>query len=210
MPADRRPLTKRERDVLDGIDRRLPLKLVAAELGVSESRVNQHVRALKERYRVNTLPELIEAWRREEPDFVGETTYRNSAWRIPQVPAEGAGGENESRVAPGEFVLADAAPFAIEAPWMTRIEPRVVPGMLDGDNAVLIRPHRRARVRPRGRDRARGDGIALLERGISGPVCRRSRDRIRPRLVSSGGGTQSGVPQCPPPPSAKPKPSATK
>ena len=52
MPADRRPLTKRERDVLDGIDRRLPLKLVAAEIGVSESRVNQHVRALKARYRV--------------------------------------------------------------------------------------------------------------------------------------------------------------
>ena len=139
MPADRRPLTKRERDVLDGIDRRLPLKLVAAELGVSESRVNQHVRALKERYRVNTLPELIEAWRREEPDFVGETTYRNSAWRIPQVPAGAGGGDGSDRVAPGEFVLADAAPFAIEAPWMTRIEPRVVPRMLDGDNAVLLR-----------------------------------------------------------------------
>ena len=139
MPADRRPLTKRERDVLDGIDRRLPLKLVAAELGVSESRVNQHVRALKERYRVNTLPELLDAWRREEPDFVGETTYRNSAWRIPQVPDGAGGGDGSDRVAPGEFVLADAAPFAIEAPWMTRIEPRVVPGMLDGDNAVLMR-----------------------------------------------------------------------
>jgi DNA-binding CsgD family transcriptional regulator len=139
MPAERRPLTKRERDVLDGIDRRLPLKLVAAELGVSESRVNQHVRALKEHYRVNTLPELIEAWRRDEPDFVGETAYRNSAWRIPQVPQGTGGGDGSDRVAPGEFVLADAAPFAIEAPWKTRIEPRVVPGMLDGDNAVLMR-----------------------------------------------------------------------
>jgi DNA-binding CsgD family transcriptional regulator len=140
MPgADRRALTSRERAVLDGIDRRLPLKAVAAELGVSESRVNQHVRALKEHYRVHNLPDLIEAWRRQEPDFQGEATYRNSAWRIPQVHGTAAADENESRVAPGEFVLADAAPFAIEAPWMTRIEPRVVPGMLDGDNAVLMR-----------------------------------------------------------------------
>lgn len=139
MPAERRPLTKRERDVLDGIDRRLPLKAVAAELGVSESRVNQHVKALKERYDVHTLPRLVAAWRDEEPDFQGETAYRNSAWRIPQVSGEAGGGDGSDRVAPGEFVLADAAPFAIEAPWMTRIEPRVVPRMLDGDNAVLLR-----------------------------------------------------------------------
>lgn len=140
MPAViTRPLSQRERAVLEGIDRRLPLKAVAAELGVSESRVNQHVRALKERYRVHNLPALIEAWRRDEPDNIDESTYRNSAWRNRQVSFGGMPGQTDGRVAPGEFVLSDAAPYAIEAPWMGRIEPRVVPGVLDGDNAVLLR-----------------------------------------------------------------------
>ena len=140
MPGSaRRGLTDRERAVLDGVDRRLPLKAVAAELGISESRVNQHIRALKERYRVNNLPDLVDAWRTQDPEKQAEQSYRNPAWRNPQVPASDDHGNAESRVAPGEFVLADAAPLAIEAPWMTRIEPRVVPGMLDGDNAVLLR-----------------------------------------------------------------------
>ena len=140
MPAAKnRELSDRERAVLDGVDRRLPLKAVAAELGISESRVNQHIRALKERYGVNNLPDLVEAWRTQDPEKAMEDLCRNSAWRIPQVPDDDVRGETKSRVAPGEFVLADAAPLAIEAPWMATIEPRVVPGMLDGDNAVLMR-----------------------------------------------------------------------
>ncbi len=140
MPVvNQRGLTDRERAVLDGVDRRLPLKAVAAELGVSESRINQHIRALKERYGVHNLPDLVDAWRTQDTDIATEQPYRNSAWRIQQVPRHDDNGDVESRVAPGEFVLADAAPLAIEAPWMTRIEPRVVPGMLDGDNAVLLR-----------------------------------------------------------------------
>ena len=134
-----RDLSERERAVLDGIDRRLPLKAVAAELGVSESRVNQHVRALKERFRVNNLSDLVDAWRAEGIDISAEEPCRNPAWRISQVPQGVAQRKNESRVAPGEFVLSDAALYAIEAPWTGLDEPRVVPGVLDGDNAVLLR-----------------------------------------------------------------------
>ena len=134
-----RDLTERERAVLSAIDRRLPLKMVAGELGISESRVNQHVRALKERYGVHSLPDLVDAWRGEEGAAGIEESYRSSAWRIPQVSGLADRGETEGRVVPGEFVLADAAPLAIEAPWMARIEPRVVPGALDGGNAVLLR-----------------------------------------------------------------------
>lgn len=125
--------------MLDGVDRRLPLKVVAAELGISESRVNQHIRALKERYGVHNLPDLVTVWREQDAEHIVERDYRNPAWRIPQVPDRDIPGEARNRVAPGEFVLADAAPLAIEAPWISRIEPRVVPGMLDGDNAVLLR-----------------------------------------------------------------------
>jgi DNA-binding CsgD family transcriptional regulator len=134
-----RGLSERERAVLSGIDRRLPLKSIAAELGVSESRINQHVRALKERFGVHTLPALVDAWREQDVEFIEADPCRNPAWRIPQVPDQAIGGETDDRVAPGEFVLSDAALYAIEAPWTVKNEPRVVPGMLDGDNAVLLR-----------------------------------------------------------------------
>ena len=140
MPvAPLRQLSERERAVLSGIDRRLPLKTIAAELGVSESRVNQHVRALKERYGVTNLPALLDAWRDQDIENIDADPCRNPAWRIPQVPDPAIGGETDGRVAPGEFVLSDAALYAIEAPWTVRNDPRVVPGMLDGDNAVLLR-----------------------------------------------------------------------
>lgn len=138
MPAVlERELTDRQRAVLDGIDRRLPLKAVAAELGISESRVNQHVRTLKELYGVSSLPDLVDAWR-EGGDSALPDPSRNPAWRIPELSDQPAPGQNEDRVAPGEFVLSDASFYAIEAPWR-RNEPREGPGVLDGDNAVLIR-----------------------------------------------------------------------
>lgn len=146
---DKPQLTERQIAVLEGIDRRLPLKAVAAELGISESRVNQHVRALKEIYGVASLGELVEAWRGEasrtavsasnQTNSLSDEPYRNSAWRNSQVPKSDDGLDQGSWVAPGEFVLSDAAPIAIEAPWKKHEEPQVVPGVLDGDNAVLIR-----------------------------------------------------------------------
>lgn len=146
---DKPQLTERQIAVLEGIDRRLPLKAVAAELGISKSRVNQHVRALKEIYGVASLGELVEAWRGEasrttvsasnQTSLLSDEPYRNSAWRNSQVPKSDDGLDQGSRVAPGEFVLSDAAPIAIEAPWKKHEEPQVVPGVLDGDNAVLIR-----------------------------------------------------------------------
>lgn len=141
MPVVSRPreLSERERAVLEGIDRRLPLKAVAAELGVSESRINQHVRALKERFEVNNLSDLVDAWRSEDTEPATHEPYRNPAWRNPQVPPPAIGSETRDRVAPGEFVLSDAALYAIEAPWSMENEPRVVPGVLDGGNAVLLR-----------------------------------------------------------------------
>lgn len=40
-------LTDRQRAVMERIDRRVPIKDIALELGVSETRINQHIRALK-------------------------------------------------------------------------------------------------------------------------------------------------------------------
>ncbi len=129
-----RRLTDKQRAVLERVDRRMPIKVIAAEMEVSESRINQHIRALKDIYGVESLGELIDRAREAEEAPCRKPAYTNS-----HLPKPGDAGDKEGRVAPGEFELADVAPFAIEAPWKTSHEPRVVPGVLDGENAVLFR-----------------------------------------------------------------------
>jgi len=44
MPPDKtRPLTERQAAVMERVDRRVPIKVIAQELGVSETRINQHI-----------------------------------------------------------------------------------------------------------------------------------------------------------------------
>ena len=136
-------LTERQQDVLVRIDRRMPIKQIAGELDVSESRINQHIRALKDTYSVENLKDLVDSYRAEGPETAFDSSepapYRKPASINSEVPQPAEMDEPEVRVAPGEFVLSDVAPLAIEAPWTVRNEPRVVPGVLDGDHAVLYR-----------------------------------------------------------------------
>ena len=64
---------------------------------------------------------------------------RKPAYRNSHLPDAAEPPQTGDRVAPGEFVLSDAALYAIEAPWSVESGPRVVPGVLDGGNAVLLR-----------------------------------------------------------------------
>ena len=48
---------------MDRIDRRVPIKVIAQELGVSETRINQHIRTLKNIYHASSLNELVEVYR---------------------------------------------------------------------------------------------------------------------------------------------------
>jgi len=132
-------LTDRQKDVLVRIDRRMPIKQIAAEINVSESRINQHIRALKDAYSVENLKDLVDSYRAEVQNSGESAPYRKAASINSEVPHQQKLDETEDRVAPGEFVLSDVAPLAIEAPWTVRNEPRVVPGVLDGDHAVLYR-----------------------------------------------------------------------
>lgn len=134
-----RSLTDRQKDVLVRLNRRMPIKQIAAELDLSESRVNQHIRALKDAYSVGNLKDLCQSYRVEVEHSGEPAPYRKPLSTNSEVPQHREIGEPEGRVAPGEFVLADVAPLAIEAPWLVRNEPRAVPGVLDGDHAVLYR-----------------------------------------------------------------------
>jgi hypothetical protein len=148
-------LTDRQLAVMERIDRRVPIKVIATELGVSETRINQHIRALKdfydaaslgelvENYRATLSPEAAEAAAENDPGTIAdgallnpfsEPAYTNSQINDAADPADFG-----DRDDPGRLVLSDAMPLMQQAPWLKPGEPRVVPGVLDGEHAVLAR-----------------------------------------------------------------------
>ncbi|ANK14174.1 hypothetical protein [Erythrobacter neustonensis] len=152
--AERR-ITDRQRAVMERIDRRVPIKVIAAELGVSETRINQHIRALKDVYAAASLGELVENYRAtiiadpsegNPSDDLGAFAdtallqpYSESAYTNSQLNPAPHLAELGPRNDPGQLVLGDAMPLFEQAPWLRPGEPRVVPGVLDGEHAVLMR-----------------------------------------------------------------------
>lgn len=163
MPtASSRPLTERQQAVMERIDRRVPIKVIAQELGVSETRVNQHIRALKDIFGAENLGDLVESYRESQPEQAGSDLSQEAAsagetgsgagedatklkglsedsYRKSQVGDPAAQPDDDGRVDLGELVMNDAMPLARQAPWLKPKEPQVVPGLLDGENAVLFR-----------------------------------------------------------------------
>jgi hypothetical protein len=150
-----RRLTDRQRAVMERIDRRVPIKVIAQDLGVSETRINQHIRALKLFYDAGSLGELVENYRATlvaEGEAAAAQTdigsvpkadllnpFSQSAYTISQVNAAAESDDLEDRNDPGRLILSDAMPLFEQAPWLRSGEPRVVPGVLDGEHAVLLR-----------------------------------------------------------------------
>ena len=131
-------LSERQKQVLSLIDRRLTIKEIAAELGISETRVNQHINALKRRLAANTHRELAARYQ-ERFSLIASPPFTNTAGRQTQLANESEPGSSDARGAGGELALADVQAFSIEAPWAKASEPQVVPPALDGKNAVLLR-----------------------------------------------------------------------
>jgi DNA-binding CsgD family transcriptional regulator len=136
---DQLRVTSRRDEVLELVAKRRSLKQVATELGISESTVNYHIRALKELHRVNTLAQLADVYVSQR-ELTAQTDCRNSARSesaVSQIlPAmEGPIPDN------GEPLITfnDAMDFKFDAPWTADCEPSVVPGVLDGTNAGVYR-----------------------------------------------------------------------
>lgn len=159
MPsAAPRQLTERQSAVMERIDRRVPIKVIAQELGVSETRINQHIRALKDIFEAGSLGDLVERYRETLPEADGQAAsatpsnsnekalptdspqgFSEAAYKNNQVPVDLAGVINGARVDQGELVMSDVLPLIEQAPWLRPGEPKVVPGVLDGEHAVLFR-----------------------------------------------------------------------
>jgi hypothetical protein len=155
-----RRLTDRQQAVMERIDRRVPIKVIAQELGVSETRINQHIRALKDFYAAGSLGELVENYRATLPPapadsldeaeplaaHLGEfadaglpAPFSETAYTKKQIPQPAMFADQLRRDDPGQLVLSDALSLLEQAPWLRPGEPRVVPGVLDGEHAVLFR-----------------------------------------------------------------------
>ncbi|OBV09962.1 hypothetical protein [Erythrobacter dokdonensis] len=155
-----RRLTDRQQAVMERIDRRVPIKVIALELGVSETRINQHIRALKDIYSAGSLGELVENYRASlqqvpaETDVAGDEdtgevqdfadgdslkTFSEAAYTKKQIPPFGGFDEASLRDDPGTLMMSDARILINQAPWLRPGEPKVVPGVLDGEHAVLFR-----------------------------------------------------------------------
>jgi DNA-binding CsgD family transcriptional regulator len=154
-----RRLTDRQRSVMERIDRRVPIKVIAQELGVSETRINQHIRALKDVYDAGSLGELVENYRATlPPKALDEVSDLNTekdladaadealinplseaAYTKYQITPGTDFPDLSLQDDPGRLVLSDALSLIEQAPWLKPGEPRVVPGVLDGEHAVLFR-----------------------------------------------------------------------
>ena len=154
-PGAARSLTQRQAAVMERVDRRVPIKVIAQELGVSETRINQHIRALKDIYGADNLRDLVDLYRLDQADSeelaaspddtsepapdafpkpLSEAAYRNS-----QVPATIFGFDRGDRDSVSSVEFNDATPLIESAPWLVPGEPKVVPGLLDGEHAVTLR-----------------------------------------------------------------------
>lgn len=135
MTEPPRSLSDKQRAVLERLDRRMPIKVIAAELGISESRVNQHVRALKDTYGAASLGELID---RARATTVADPC-RKPACRNKHLSPAPADRNQGNRFAFGGTGQTAAPSSAIEAPHGAGPGPRIVPGVFNGANAVLLR-----------------------------------------------------------------------
>lgn len=134
--ANTPPLSERQLEVLALIERRYTIKEIAGELGISETRVNQHIDALKRRLDANSHRELAARYR--ELPFA-PPPCRSSKGGKTQLAGTDDPRSSRHGTADGGLALADVHAFAVEAPWIGAGEPQVVPPALDGKNAVLLR-----------------------------------------------------------------------
>ena len=128
-------LTERQLEVLERIVQRKAYKVIAAELDISETRVKQHVRTIKDRLDANTMPELVEHYHA----LTSGSPYTNGVGPKRELPESLQSVQESVANDPGKLELADSMVMSRMAPWDFSPEPRVVPKHLDGEGAALPR-----------------------------------------------------------------------
>lgn len=148
MTAERSPqtdgggfdlLTDKQAAVLDLLANGRTSKEIAGALGLSESAVNRRIELLRTRFGGITRLELARRYR-DWAAFHGITdgveTDRQSLRLAEPAAAEQKPLEDGEDAA---LTFRDSVAISIDPPWTGAAEPKVVPRVLDGENAVLTR-----------------------------------------------------------------------
>jgi DNA-binding CsgD family transcriptional regulator len=138
-PAGYGLLTQRQSQVLELVAKRRTLKQIAGQLQISESAINQHIKALKVILGVNSLSELAD-FHRTMGNLHAESDCRNSACRISELPSEHEIYQQSELDSQGSDVtFHDVFSYRLNTPWEVQAEPKVVPGLLNGPSSRLLR-----------------------------------------------------------------------
>lgn len=136
--------TPRQRAVLDLLANSRTSKEIAHQLGISEAAVNRRIEVLRSRLGGVTRHELARRYREWSGGAAAvspEASCEENRTQILPLAAAVPPGDDSRRddmVRAGEG-MRDQLAISIEAPWTQPAEPAVVPGVLDGDNALLTR-----------------------------------------------------------------------
>lgn len=150
-------LTAKQAAVLGHLANNRTSKEMAYALGVSETAINRRIEVLRQRLGGVTRHELARRYRlwaaaheRNTPDNSGDASENTSdfnagacvetEFEILQLaenppPDATAGRDSDDR----KTAFEDPVAMSIEAPWSETRDPRIVPRVLDGDNATLTR-----------------------------------------------------------------------
>jgi len=133
-------LTDKQRQVLELLAENRTTKEIAAQLRVSDSAVNQRIEPLRQRLGAITRAELTRRYRHfsagrplAEPCEV----FTAEKSQVEILGGEVQSPDRDNR--PGHYRFEDSLSFAHEPPWGQRPELRVVPRLLDGKHAGLVR-----------------------------------------------------------------------
>ncbi len=124
-------VTERQQEVLVGLAQRLTIKEIAASMEVSESAINQHIKALKLRLKANSLRELVDWWQSSNCSI---STARNQ--QLPDTfEFPNSSLQDESL---GLIEFGDSMTINRDAPWNID-QPTFFRRMLDGRYSLLTR-----------------------------------------------------------------------
>lgn len=137
-------LTSKQAAVLDLLANGRTSKEIAGALDLSESAVNRRIELLRVRFGGITRAELARRYRdwptgssdRKAVASGGVETDRQTI-RLAANPDVSEKDSEDSQGAP--MVFRDSLEISIDSPWGSRTMPKVVPGVLDGENAALTR-----------------------------------------------------------------------
>ncbi len=148
-PGDFDFLTAKQAVVLEHLANNRTSKEIAYLLSVSETAINRRIEVMRWRLGGVTRHELARRYRQWESERERsaprsaenqESPCVETRVEILQLAETGRDGESPDRDSEAsDAVFQDSIAMAIGAPWKAQSEPRIVPRVLDGDNATLTR-----------------------------------------------------------------------